>query len=332
MSSVTSAFQSPAIYSCKQFSGDIQVEVDPNIYSPEVIVKNLASIRLPLDVYCWFEGSSNLPTLGATFMRKNIFEPLNRVKKDARLCLYSLRAWDFKKIVDRMPSSTPIGEAINRINATAIRCIYSFDFFRYCRDASPESPLCKFIGAELPKKEWLLALSKSQKQKGKTFATLFDNKNSLVSCIQDLDCSCAYSPMQYVEGYYLIQKSVREGISKRQSRIEIAFVLPNDESKYYQDYTTEIEKMLRLDFGSQLDEVAIRVRFCFFEYGSDLYERPYIDRSKGPKMNPTEIESFFGYLIEQPKLAPLPLPTISSQQTRPFPIDVIHGLNGVAVR
>ena len=63
--------------------------------SPEEVVKNLAAIDGPVDIYCWYEGEQGLPKEGALFMRKSIFEPLYKLKKDAKLCLYSLKAWEF---------------------------------------------------------------------------------------------------------------------------------------------------------------------------------------------------------------------------------------------
>jgi hypothetical protein len=38
-----------------------------------------------------------LPQSGATFMRDSLFRPLYAAKGDAKLYLYSLEGWDFKK-------------------------------------------------------------------------------------------------------------------------------------------------------------------------------------------------------------------------------------------
>jgi hypothetical protein len=298
----------------------IQLRIFSEPCSPELIVKQLASIEGPVDVYFWYEGSQCLPQSGAVFMKEQVFDPLYKLKQDAKLCLYSLRAWDFKKNITTMPSSTPIGEAINRINTAAIECIYSSSFFQYCMKASKESGLYAFINDELPKKTWLFKLSETQRKSGTTISSFFKDRSSLFDCIKDLDISSAYSLMQYIEGYYLIRESVKKGLSKGEKKIEIAFVLPNDESKYYLDLPKDIEKMLQLDFGKELTGVEINISFRFFQYGDSVISRPYIDkRRKALKVESEEIKSYFDYLSPQ---------SFSQEQSRtPFLRDVIHNLN-----
>jgi len=301
----------------------IQLRMFSEPCSPESIVKQLASIEGPVDVYFWYEGSQCLPQSGAVFMKQQIFDPLYKVKQDAKLCLYSLRAWDFKRNITTMASSTPLGEAINRINIAAIECIYSSSFFRYCSQVSTESDLYAFMRDELPKKEWLFKLSETQRKSGTTISAFFNDRSSLFDCIKDLDVSSAYSVMQYVEGYYLIRESVKKGLLNGQKRIEIAFVLPNGESKYYIDLPKDIEKMLQLDFGKDLIDVEVNISFQFFQYGDSITSRPYIDkRRKALKVESGEIGSYFDYLSSQ---------SFSQEQPRmPFftPRDVIHNLNG----
>lgn len=299
----------------------IRLQIFSEPRPPELIVNNLASIEGPVDIYCWYEGSQSLPKSGADFMKKLIFKPLYELKRDAKLCLYSLRAWDFKKDITSMPSSTPLGEAINRINTTAIECIYSSSFFKYCTQVSERPALYKFISKELPNKDSLFSLSANQRKNGAIIATLFNSQASLFNCIKDLDLSSAYSLMQYIEGYYLIQRSVEEGLLKGQKKIEIAFVLPNDEGKYYLDFPKDIEKMLQLDFGEKLNGVDINISFQFFRYGESLTARPYIDKQpKAPRVTAEEIGSYFDYLSYQ---------SFSQKNLRlPFLRDVIHNLNG----
>jgi hypothetical protein len=299
----------------------IQLRIFSEPCSSELIVKQLASIAGLVDVYFWYEGSQCLPQSGAVFMKEQIFDPLYELKQDAKLCLYSLRAWDFKRNIATMASSTPLGEAINRINTAAIECIYSSSFFRYCTQVSTESDLYAFIRDELPKKEWLFKLSETQRKSGTTISAFFNDRSSLFDCIKDLDVSSAYSLMQYVEGYYLIRESVKKGLLNGQKRIEIAFVLPNDESKYYVDLPKDIEKMLQLDFGKDLTGVEVNISFRFFQYGGSVTSRPYIDkRPKALKVESEEIGFYFSYLTPQP---------LSQEQPRmPFLRDVIHNLNG----
>lgn len=285
----------------------IKLQIYSEPCAPEVIVKALL-IKGPLDIYFWYEGSRCLPKVGAEFMKENFLEPFFWFKPDAKLCLYSLRAWDFKKTLKNMQPSTPIGETINSINTAAVECFYSSSFFKYCAGVTKGS-LYKFINTELSineermpqeQKKWLFALSEEETDRNMTVAKLFNNRPSLLDCIQTLDVAKAYSPMQYVEGYYLIQESVKRALSKGQKKIQIAFVLPNDESKYYLDYPKDIETMLRMDFGKLIADVDINITFRFFEFGDSLKSRPYIDRRpQAPQVAPEEIPSnYFNYLFK----------------------------------
>lgn len=293
----------------------IHLQITPKPCSPEIIIHQLASIKGPVDVYFWYEGWQCLPHSGAAFMKERIFDPLSQLKSDAKLYLYSLRAWDFKRNITEIPSSTPLGEAINRINTSAIECIYSSSFFQYCAQVSKESGLYAFVRNELPKKEWLFELSSTQKKKGLTVSSFFKGP-SIFDCIKDLDLSSAYSSMQYIEGYYLIRQSVNTALLKGQKRIEIAFVLPNDESKYYLDLPKDIEKMLELDFGKDLLGVEVNISFQFFQFGNSVTSRPYID--KGRKARVVEPEEIQFYLFPQ---------SFSKEIRMPFLRDVIHNLN-----
>ena len=166
-----------------------------------------------------------------------------------------------------MPTFTVLGEAINRINKAAIECLYSSSFFQYCTEIQEKSRIYEFLREELPKKRWLFALSENQKKKGVTIGELFDEKSSLFDCVKYLDVSAAYSIMQYVEGYYLIQQSIKKALLNKQTKIQIAFILPNDESKYYLDYPENIKKMIQVDFGKDLLGIDIEISFQFFCIG-----------------------------------------------------------------
>lgn len=116
-----------------------------------------------------------------------------------------------------------------------------------------------------------------------TIKSLFEEKTSLIDSVGDKDVERGYSCLQYVEGYYLIERIIKEKIPSGVNKIAICFVLPNDESKYYLDYPTELERMLRLGFGKALDGIDLKIRFLFFEYGETLDARPYVDRQAKKK-------------------------------------------------
>jgi hypothetical protein len=232
-------------------------------------------------------------------MKERLFQPLYLLKKDAKLFLYSLQAWNFYKNIGSILSSTRLGEAINRINTMAIECIYSSSFFQYCTEVSEGKELYAYMSEALPRKKWLFDLSANQRIKGTTVSDFFEQRPTFFDCVKDMDISRAYSLMQYFEGYYLIRESVKRGLIEKKSTIQVGFVLPNDESKYYADLPNDIEKMLHSDFGKKLTGLVIKVTFVFFQYGESVMSRPYIDkRSKAPRVTPNEINAYFDYISQ----------------------------------
>ncbi len=174
----------------------------------------------------------------------------------------------------KIPSTTALGEAINRIDRAAVECLYSSSFFKYCVKAADQKKLYRFINEELLKKDWLFKLSAHQRKSGKSLYTFLNEQPSLFDAIGELDLSSAYSAMQYIEAYYLIRRAIEDKLIQGKKESQIAFILPNDEGKYYLDLEKEIGEMLRLDFGDSIAEMKVKITFQFFLYGDSLASRP----------------------------------------------------------
>lgn len=287
----------------------VTIDIQPDPVSPEMVIESLVAIEGPLDVYTWYEGPMNLPASGAEFLRENLFEPLYKQKSEAKLFLYSLKVcWTLDADLSRMPSKTTLGQEINKINQAAIECIYASAFFNYCTQFSADDPLYLFINEELPKKQWLAALSADKPEKKLTIGELFNKKISLADCIKTENLGQSYSKLQYLEGYYLIREAFirgreafKRGLDQEEQKINVAFVLPNDEAKYYQDYPQDIEEMLKAEFGEkEMEGFEVNIYFRFYNYLS-TDSRPYIEKQSqgGPKVKVVakkEIRSYFNYL------------------------------------
>lgn len=235
----------------------------------EDVIAKIASIEGPTDVYCWFEGPEGLSQSCINFMKKNIIIPLLEKKKDATICLYSLKSWKFEDVFKMERTAL-------KTNNKALEWVDSSDFFNYCAD--PSKGIAVWVERELPQKKWLYDLSKSKDLKNKTVQELFNNTKSLFSCIEELDVSQAYSLMQYIEGFYLVQRSIRKGLELGQKKIEVVFALPNDEWKYYKDFPNDIDAMLKAEFGSTLNKIEVNITFQFFKYTNNIKSRPYLSK------------------------------------------------------
>jgi hypothetical protein len=297
--------------------GVVRVDLSPEILLPAALVGEICKIRGPVDVYTWYEGPHSLPMSGARFMREELLQPLYKLKPNAKIFLHSLKAWDFTKTVSEMPLSTPLGDAINRIHTLAIHCIYSTSFFRFAK-RGPQHPLHAFLSAELPKKEWLQALSAGYKPSERTVGKLFDDAPSLFDCLRDRNAASAYSAFQYVESYYLLRQSVARALQEQRKEVDVVFMLANDEAKYYRDFPTDAETMLTLEFGEQLKHLTIHVRFYFFRYLDSLKRRPYIDKNRhAEQVKPEDVPRLFDFVT----------PPDEEENKIPFLRDEIHRMH-----
>lgn len=233
----------------------------------------------PVDVYCWYESpKKGIPISGALF-NESFFKCLLETNNEAKIYPYSLYGW-YERSLKRMRDSTLLGQEIDRIGRGAIKCVYSTEFFKWCAKFQGDSSLKNFITREFRQdsrskspKKWLFDLSiemieqKIASPNPLPIKELFMNKPSLFDCFRDKTFGEAYSAMQYVEGYYLIRRSVEKAIEEGRREIKIAFVFPNDEGKYYlNSFSDDIEAMLRADFDDKLNAIKIDIGFSFFEY------------------------------------------------------------------
>lgn len=281
----------------KGLKNSVTVDIQSKVLTPEEVVDSVASIEGGPDVYTWYEGPAVITKLGAKFLKEKLFEPLFKRESSAKLWLYSLEAWNFQRKVNEMNETTPKGVRINRINKVFVECIYASSFFKFCTQYNQETPLYRLVNEELSKKEWLKELSANRKPRLKTVEYLFDKQPNLVECIKEWDVCKSYSILQYLEGYYLIREALIRGLEQGKQKIPVAFVLPNDEAKYYKDLPEDLEKMLKAEFGEKLNGIELNVYFKFYEYGSSKSSRPYLGSMKrGLNVPDSAIESYFNYI------------------------------------
>lgn len=112
---------------------------------------------------------------------------------------------------------------------------------------------------------------------------IFNQSSEMLKPIFDVDCNKAYSAFQYLEAIYLITHIVdaRLSLPNADKEINIAFVLPNDENKYYNPENAmmiqeDIRVISSLKFGQALNEKKLNVSFIPFGY-KHIDSRPYLD-------------------------------------------------------
>ena len=105
------------------------------------------------------------------------------------------------------------------------------------------------------------------------------------------DASKCYSTLQYLEGCLLVEEIVQKSAEQE---VDILFVLPNDELKYYQDATGAFEQDVA--FLLHHSDKRVQIQFYSFPYGENEQHRPYNAPGKVYKKNELTCDA----IVQQP--------------------------------
>jgi len=283
----------------------------PVIIPSEEAVRKLESIDGPMRIYYWYEGAScgkgkTLPVVGAEFARDRLFVPIERTKENALLCLYSLKQWSFEYMVSELRSETSLQKSINELLKTSskVETLSAVSFFRdFLAERGSDSLLGTYVEMCNREYRWLDELSEGFNREI-TVEQFFDqNLPSCFECIKKAQLVKKYALLQNVEGYFLIERGVEKALATGEQKINIVFLLPNDEWQYYQNFSKDCEcfkNMLFSRFGEKLNGKCIDVRFIFFRYGDDLNARPYRSLRGEKDVIPSQIGRFLPLAIFTP--------------------------------
>lgn len=147
--------------------------------------------------------------------------------------------------------------------------IKSSEFFKWLISEKNEKIIC-YIKKIFNRTE-LYEVSKDYKNSNTTIKDIFGNIQ-IFDDIKDKDSAKCYSVFQYIEMLFLISNFVLNNRSN--DNVNLWFLLPNDETKYYtyKYFNNDIVCMLKfMNIDAQPN-----VNFLPFVYGKKLDHRPYL--------------------------------------------------------
>lgn len=255
-----------------------------DIQPPEEAVEEIGKIPGRVTAYYWYEGAGQgnaLSVKGAKFAR-NLLSPLiGRLGQNLRLYLYSLKPWSFNHKATELPLTSKLQDRINELLGASgiVKTLSAAKFFtRFCFEGGKDPALQKYVEHCNRDYGWLNDLSRGFREKKVSVSTFFDGQPNLFECVQTADVESKYALMQNVEGYFLIERAVNKELKAGNRQINIVFLLPNDEGKYYRNFPQDLRGLLSDRFGSAIDGTDIDVRFVNFQYSDSA--RPYLPSSK----------------------------------------------------
>lgn len=262
--------------------------VRPNKFKVEVFFKEGLSLQNILEetsgmkdpqVYLWYIGCNGFRTESASFYKDLLTAFLERKIK----CnLYDLTAWGaFKETRFRLEQSNKNVERINSLALGCLQAIKSSDFFLWLKNEN-NTKTSEYLKSTVLVRKEIFKPSESREDTKVTLGEVFNRNCPVFEKEYDRNSAKAYSAVQYIEGYYLIQKAVETRLD--QEIINIVFALPNDEWKFYAKeegcFANDIHELLQATFGDKLKGKRVNIFFSCFKYQIELgkvnqNDRPY---------------------------------------------------------
>lgn len=254
---------------------DVKLCFDEVIYQPnEAVQKSFANDG---NTIVWYTGESGITEKGAQFYNENIFNKFSDIGIQNTIYLYDLGAWKaLRNSKASLVKISPYVKAINKLNLSKYIAVGSEDFFVSLINEKNMASL-SYIHEVILKRDFIYNSSISRKPNNIKIKDVL-NEAKVLAPLMDMDTSFAYSPLQYLEGIFLIKKIAQLALSSKsyKSPLAITFLLANDEMKYYKDS----EKSFAEDVGVLLmqDKELVRkglseiiIKFVFFKYGETVF-------------------------------------------------------------
>jgi len=274
---------------CKQLYSVVTIKIELPPKFTKVGITNCNKnifLRKNPQIITWFSGEDQLTPRCLEFYKKYLNQLCNEKdfqKKSYALYLYDLRAWSCLKKPENSllvnPKNSTVFNAFSEIKNNLIvpwELVSSAYFFLWIISMNElEQKIASNILTN--KKIW----ENSEKYPNNNVITkdVFSQNSWLGNTYKTVDTSKFYSPLQYLEGLFLIQKIVEKNIQSNE--ITIVFLLPQGESKYYvfDDDGTIFAKNVGMLLNAKptIAEKDITLTVCFkeFTYTANGTCRPY---------------------------------------------------------
>lgn len=266
---------------------DINIEYLEGLETQE-IVEQLEKLSSP-QIIMWYIGIYGLKKQSVDFYREELIYPIFSKNPTAFFWLVDLTAWGaFKN--SKVPISrfschaTKLNERIDK----RIKCIKSSDIFNKMQSIDDSILIQYFKKALLRKFVW--AVSNNAKDSQLTIRDIFNNYCPLLSDFFDCNLGKSYSMLQYLEGCLLIDEIIHFLCkNKFNDEVEISFVIPNDEIKYYQGQINYFQMDVNYLINFYKLNISflrkVNIKFLAFNYGNSIENRPYNAPGKVLKEN-----------------------------------------------
>lgn len=256
----------------------ITVEFIENL-STEKIVNEVSRLSNP-QVIIWYIGCSGLRKSSAHYYRDYLISPILNLNNRAIFWLVDLTAWNvFRTSSASINQSSSCCDRIENSPINRIKCIRSSLVFKKIQEVSDPEIISYFKKAL--RRNFIIKTSKDFQKKNILVRDIWSENCPIAADWYNYDVGKTYSLFQYLEGCILIDEIISQvNNTECQENLQIVFVLPNDENKYYEDQSSSFKKDIEFLISrhrkkTNSKKLKLEVKFLAFKYGISLNDRPY---------------------------------------------------------
>ena len=242
------------------------------------------------NVVLWYIGCYGLKKSCVDFYRKTLILPLLSEGYLTKFWLVDLTAWyGLKDKRGSVLKDSQVCSDIEKMDSNLVEVIRSSKTFEKIKNFSHQ-PFVTILRASM-KLGFITNNSSPFCESGLSIKDVFGETSPLLQSFSDVDTSKCYSALQYVEGCFIVQ-TILENLFYNQAGsclrdINIQFVLPNEEYRYYFDLNSTFQKdvhhmVVCICRMLGIDSVSINIEFLAFPFGDNFLKRPY-NGTKGDK-------------------------------------------------
>lgn len=246
------------------------------------LIEEISQLSKPQLIF-WYMGEHGFREEGVKYYQKKLGKIL-QLKNEAICSLYDLTAWAALRKPDRtFKDFNQNVEQINQFAIPRLQALKSSDFFQWLGEEK-NSSIAAYIKDIILKRPFIFKVSQEFPETGIKIGELFFKHCPILEPEYERDTGKAYSAFQYIEGCYLINRILEDALKEETEKINIAFVLPNDEWKYYENaensFAQDVTYLVKAKFGELASKKQINIYFYTFPFGKHSYSRPYNSGSK----------------------------------------------------
>ncbi len=276
------------------YNNKVIVEFKKNLTANDII-NQIIQIKNPQIIF-WYIGYNGLKKESVNFYKNIFINPILKQNYNSYFWLIDLTAW--KAFKDSSTSITEISSHCEYLEnfSNQIKCLKSADIFKIMQTITDKNIINYF--KKYLKKSFIKKMSEKFSLKKILVREIFFNNCPIMSDFYDYDAAKAYSTFQYFEGCLLVKEIFLKTYKNTNSKkLQIIFILPNDELNYYKDNDDSFQKDINFILQEYFEKYdTLKIIFYSFSYGTEIYHRPYNAPGTVIKKNNLKKEDIIGYV------------------------------------